>query len=302
MNADLNIGALSRRTGVPAETLRAWERRYGVPTPRRTASGRRTYSESDLALVVRMRQLVAEGVAPSLAARQLLRDDAPDRPDARQARRVARGYAEQFVTACAEYDEAAADRLLTDALLVYPVEQVCRDVIGPALERIGQLWWQEELPVAAEHIASSLVRDRLAVLSRSYANKDAARLAVLACAPGEMHEIGPAMLGLFLRRRGWRVLSLGQNTPIRDVERVATALRPAVVVISATQLPAARQAVDLCSRLAPRLAERQTIIALGGQGFTQVSLASAQSWGVLLPLGAGEAAEALDQALDALRP
>ncbi len=295
-SVSFNIGALARRSGIPDVTLRAWERRYGVPKPARTKTGRRQYSEEDLSTVIRMRQLVAEGVAPSVAARHVRGLDAGGSQLATSSPRLAQGYAERLVSACIAYDETRADAILSDAFLVYSVERVCIDVIEPMLRRIGELWWREELPVAAEHIASSLIRDRIATLSRSFAFIESNRFAVQACPPGELHEIGPAMLGLFLRRRGWRVLSLGANTPLREIERVSEALRPTVVILSATQFPAARQANDICDRLAPRLASHETMLAVGGQGFAQVPDKSPGSSALRLPLQVQQAVEALDEA------
>src|SRR4029079_18576956 len=65
------IRAVAELTGVSTATLRAWERRYGVPTPSRTASAYRLYGDEDVALIAQMRDLVESGVAPAEAARAL---------------------------------------------------------------------------------------------------------------------------------------------------------------------------------------------------------------------------------------
>ncbi|MFN0072507.1 MAG: MerR family transcriptional regulator [Chloroflexota bacterium] len=261
----LNIGALARRSGIPQATLRAWEHRYGIPTPERTSSGRRVYSDQDLTTVLRMRQLVSEGVAPARAAAMLATGS--DEPRAGLGQGLSDGFAIRFVDACTRYDELAAIGVLDEVLAVYPVEQACVQVLVPALRRIGELWRDGGLPVATEHIASSLILERLAMLMRAIPSPANGPLAVLACAPGELHEIGPMLLGVFLKRRAWRVLRLGANTPIDEISRIISSLEPTAVVISATQPSAARRALERCRALRPLLSRHGTTIALGGQGF-----------------------------------
>jgi DNA-binding transcriptional MerR regulator len=264
-----NIGALSRRSGVPAATLRAWERRYGVPSPGRTVTGRRVYSDEDLTAILRMRQLVAEGFSPARAA-ILLRGDGVTDQHTIPVARIAQGFAERFVDACLNYDDLTANRVLDEVMAVYPIEQACQEVIVPALTRIGDLWRSDALPVATEHLASNLVRDRLAVLSRVSSVSPNGPVAVLACAPGEMHDIGPLMLALFLRRRGWRVLTLGSNTPIDELSRVILALKPTVVVVSATHANVARSTYTRCQSLSSQLVANGTVLAFGGPGFRDI--------------------------------
>jgi MerR family transcriptional regulator, light-induced transcriptional regulator len=261
----LNIGALARRSGVPSATLRAWERRYGIPSPTRTPGGRRVYSALDLTTVLRMRQLVAEGVAPARAA-SMLATDSVTVPHAPISQRLALGFVERIVDDCVRYDDAAANAVLDEALAVYPVEEACLNVFVPALRKIGDLWRDGGLPVAAEHLASGLIRDRLAVLMRSASPRPDSGLIVLGCAPGENHEIGPLMLGVFLRRRGWRVLILGANTPLDEIDRVVAVLEPLAIVISATQEAVAQRAYERCLVLAERLERHKTILAIGGRG------------------------------------
>jgi MerR family transcriptional regulator, light-induced transcriptional regulator len=261
----LNIGALARRSGVPTATLRAWERRYGVPAPRRTMSGRRVYSNLDLTAVLRMRQLVAEGLAPARAA-ILLTASAQQAAAPASSERLALGFAERFVDACIRYDDVSANSVLDEALAVYPVEDACLKVFIPALWRIGDLWQNGGLPVATEHLGSSLIRDRVAMLMRVSSTWPEAGLIVLTCAPGEQHDIGLLMLAVLLKRRGWRVLSLGANTPLDEIDRVVAVLEPHAIIISVSQEAVARRTYERCQVLVAQLERHRTILALGGRG------------------------------------
>jgi methanogenic corrinoid protein MtbC1 len=292
----LNIGALVRRSGVPAATLRAWERRYGIPTPARTLSGRRVYSSRDLTLVLRMRQLVAEGIAPARAAAILALPGG--QPIAQEpSERLALGFAERFVDACVRYDDVAANAVLDEALAVYPVEDACLRVFVPALGRIGDLWENGGLPVATEHLASGLIRDRLAVLMRAASPSPDAGLVVLTCAPGEHHEIGLLMLGVLLKRRGWRVLTLGANTPLDEIDRVVAVLEPDAIIISATQQAVARRSYERCLVLANRLKRHRTILALGGRGVSALPGEQPSEQIVVLPQDLLQTVELLEGAL-----
>jgi MerR family transcriptional regulator, light-induced transcriptional regulator len=293
---ELNIGALARRSGVPTATLRAWERRYGVPAPRRTPGGRRVYSDLDLTTVLRMRQLVAEGVAPARAASMLAADSTLAAPP-EISDRLARGFAERFVDACVRYDDVGANAVLDEALAVYPVESACLKVFVPSLSRIGDLWREGGLPVATEHLASGLIRDRLAVLMRAASSSPEAGLIVLGCAPGEHHEIGPLMMSVFLRRRGWRVLTLGANTPLDEIDRVVAILEPRAIIISATQEAVGRRAYERCLVLAVQLARHSTILALGGQGAEMLPREQTPEHIVILPKDLLQAVALLERVL-----
>ncbi|MBM4420468.1 MAG: cobalamin B12-binding domain-containing protein [Chloroflexi bacterium] len=105
--------------------------------------------------------------------------------------------------------------------------------IFPALSRIGEGWARGEITVAQEHVAANAIRARLLAEASGWERGPGPR-ALLACAPGERHELGLIAFGAVLHRRGWRIAYLGQDTPIEDVEVAAQAVEPALVVVFAT--------------------------------------------------------------------
>jgi DNA-binding transcriptional MerR regulator len=259
----VRIGELSRRSGVSTELLRAWERRYGLLRPVRSAGGFRLYSEADLGRVRRMQAFLAEGLSAAEAARA-----AVDGERSEPAVRVepAAGLAEEaaaLARALDGYDEPAAQAVLDRLFGTLTVETVIRDVLLPYLHELGERWARGAASVAQEHFASNVIRGRLAGLGRGWGHGRGPR-AVLACAPDELHDIALLAFGVVLNRTGWRIGYLGASTPVGDLIRLAAATRPELVVVSATRPERfAPVAADL-TRLAGTVP-----LALAGPGATR---------------------------------
>jgi DNA-binding transcriptional MerR regulator len=260
---DLRIGELSRRTGVTPELLRAWERRYGLLRPARSAGGFRLYSEADERRVVLMRAHLQRGLAAAEAARRAA-DQAAAVPgvaenvsaELEDAARALRSALDSF----AEADgQAALDRLLGG----FTIETVLRDVVIPYLSELGERWADGEATVAQEHFASNVLRGRLLGLARGWDSGEGPR-ALLACAPGELHDLGLIAFGLALRRRGWRITFLGPDTPTDTLVDTTRQLEPALVVVSATARRRVAPLVDILARLG-----RHTRVAIAGAGSSQ---------------------------------
>jgi DNA-binding transcriptional MerR regulator len=216
------IGELSRRVGLTDHVLRAWERRYGLLRPVRTAGGFRLYGEADLRRVRHMQRYLAQGLSAAEAARAALDQDGPPPPpagDGRPGPALAAARAE-LTRALDDLDEPAAHAVLDRALSTWTVETVVRDVVMPYLYELGERWREGTVSVAGEHFASNVIRNRLAGLAQGWGRGHGPR-AVLACAPGELHDIALLAFGVVLHRHGWRVDFLGADTPIADLIRLA---------------------------------------------------------------------------------
>lgn len=226
MTTLLNIAALSRRTGVAPDTLRKWEQRYGVLQPIRTAGGQRRYSERDIQRVEWLRDRLGEGWRIGEAARVLQETAAPPLDDPTDLR-------DALVAAALGDDPAQASATLDQAIAVLPLEQAFSEVIAPTLHAVGEAWHRGDISVAHEHAITAKVRARLDQLLAD--PRGAVRgTAVLACAPGEHHDVGLLMLAVMLRADGWRVEYLGTNTPARDAVEFAKAIGATIVCFSAT--------------------------------------------------------------------
>jgi MerR family transcriptional regulator, light-induced transcriptional regulator len=224
------IGELSRRSGVSPELLRAWERRYDLLRPTRSPGGLRLYTAHDLERVEAMRRHLAAGLAAAEAAALAGRAEtgAADASPSPDAARVELG------AALAAFDEAAAHAVIDALLARISLDALLRDVVVPYLHELGERWERGEVSVAQEHFASSILRGRLLGLARGWGRGLGPRV-VLACAPGEQHDLGLIAFGLALRARGWRVVYLGADTPLGSVADTARACDPEFVVISAVE-------------------------------------------------------------------
>jgi DNA-binding transcriptional MerR regulator len=288
----LRIGELSKRSGVSPELLRAWERRYGLLQPTRSSGGLRLYSLEDLERVRLMRQHLAEGLAAAEAAalvsRPTLGDEAA-RPALRPA--SARG---DLADALDNFDEPRAQAVIDRLLAAATVDALLTDVVLPYLHELGERWQRGEVSVAQEHFASTVLRGRLLGLARGW-GRGLGPLALLACLPGERHELGLIAFGLALRSRGWRIAYLGSDTPLDTIDKAARVLAPALVVLNAVTDERVRPVAAQLRTLA-----EQHPLALGGSG---ANVGDAAELGALIltddPIAAAERVTALVHAAEA---
>jgi MerR family transcriptional regulator, light-induced transcriptional regulator len=268
----LRIGELARRTGASPELLRAWERRYGLLRPARSQGGFRLYTAADEARIRRMRDYLSRGVAAAEAARLALDAEAAA-PDARlpeaavasaatAASRPLPAAARELAAALDQFQEEQAHAVLDRMLAAYRIETVLRDLLIPYLHDLGERWARGEVSVAQEHFAANLVRGRLLGLARGW-GQGHGPVAVLACLPGEQHDLGLLAFGISLQRRGWRIIYLGPDTPIATIHHAVGRLRPDLVVLTSTVAEHVAAHADAIADLA-----RTTSVALGGAGAT----------------------------------
>jgi DNA-binding transcriptional MerR regulator len=245
----IRIGELSRRVGVSVELLRAWERRYHLLSPSRTGGGLRLYGDEDERRVLRMQAHLGAGLSAAEAARltrhELSGDGpAPVGPGPRPEPQADAGPAvaaaalgEQLRRALDRLDEPAADAALDRLLAGFSLETVVREAVLPYLHELGGRWQRVgEAMIAQEHFASALLRGRLLGLARGWGG-GYGPMALLACLPGDQHDLGLMCFGLALRANGWRITFLGADTPLATIVETTLLLRPALVVLTATIRP-----------------------------------------------------------------
>ena len=150
------------------------------------------------------------------------------------------------------FDEPRAQAILDRLLAVATVDTLLSDVVLPYLHELGERWARGDASVAQEHFASSVLRGRLLGLARGW-GQGIGPAAVLACLPGEQHDLGLIAFGLALRARGWRIVYLGTDTPIETVEEVSRRLDPSLVVLIAVTDERVQPVVDAaaCARRPP---------------------------------------------------
>jgi DNA-binding transcriptional MerR regulator len=283
------IRTVARLTGVTAVTLRAWERRYGLPAPHRTPSGHRLYSPDQVERIRRVVQLLDQGMSVSQAAERVRREDA-EGERAERARDLWAGYRERAVRAVRGFDEAALQALFTEALSLFPPEAVTRGLVLPVLERLGAEWDAREAGVAEEHFFSSHVRNRLGARLHGLGAPHRGPVLLAACLPDERHELGLLLFCLAAEARGFAVVLLGPDMPLEQLATVADRTGAAAVVLSGSMDPGRR---FLREALPALVADLRVPVFVGGG--VSVSGAKAVSGAGAVPLGSD-----IDPALDRL--
>jgi MerR family transcriptional regulator, light-induced transcriptional regulator len=263
---NLRIGELSRRAGISPELLRAWERRYGLLRPVRTSGGFRLYSAADEQRIRQMQEHLGKGISAAEAARLASAEDEP----AEEALRPGLAPdASALADALDRLDEAAAQQEFDRLLGAYTIETLLGRILLPYLHMLGERWEQGTATVGQEHFASNVVRGRLLGLARGWDLGRGPR-ALLACVPGELHDLPLIAFGLLLRAQGFRIAFLGADTPVDTLADVAGRLRPDLVVVSATMPEHLEPHVTALAVLA-----REHRLALGGAGASATLAAAA---------------------------
>lgn len=258
----LRIGELSKRSGVSVELLRAWERRYGLLKPARSPGGLRLYSPQDLQRVRVMREHLAAGLAAAEAAALTSQAELEQEPPTLRVDALREALAD----ALDRFDESRAQRIFDRLLALTTLDTLLLEIVLPYLHQLGERWERGQVSVAQEHFASGVVRGRLLGLARDW-GRGVGPVAVLACLPGEQHDIGLITFGLALRARGWRIVYLGSDTPVQTIEQVTRAFDSSIVVLSAVSTEA----------LMPVLADLDTLsrsqrVALAGDAANNADL------------------------------
>lgn len=305
-----NLKSVVRETGVKPDTLRAWERRYGLPQPARTEGGHRLYSQRDIDtikwLLARQREELRINQAVELW--RSLEGADQDPLQSRPMREVSfsletmgqtmSDLRQRWVSACLAFDEREADQIFTQASALYPPETVGLKLLLEGVAQIGHGWYTGEASVQQEHFASELAIRRIETLLLAAPQPTRAGRILTACPPEEEHTLGLLWLTYLLRRRGWEVLYLGANVPVARLEDVTRTTRPSLVVSAALRLPAAATMLEMA-----RFLHQESIpLAFGGRVFDRLPPLRARIPGHFLGSGLEQARRSVEELMIAPHP
>ncbi|MEM7119542.1 MAG: MerR family transcriptional regulator [Chloroflexota bacterium] len=279
-----NLKAVVQETGLKPDTLRAWERRYGLPNPRRTEGGHRLYTRRDIDTLkwLMARQddglsisravslwntMLAEGKDPLIS----FKPPQPAKDPSHEYTVVSAGTTindvrEGWIDACLNFDEQKAENILNQAFAYYQPEMVCFEVLQKGLSIIGERWYQGIVSVQKEHFASALALRRLDSLMTATPSPTRNGRLLVGCAPKDDHTFSPLLLALLLRRQGWDVVYLGANVPIDRLESTINTTKPQLVIFSAQLLHTAAN----LQQVAYLLQDRGIGLAYGGLVFNVI--------------------------------
>ncbi|NYE35421.1 DNA-binding transcriptional MerR regulator/methylmalonyl-CoA mutase cobalamin-binding subunit [Nocardioides cavernae] len=249
-------GRTAELTGVPRETLRKWEQRYGVVQPTRSEGNYRLYDDEAVRRLAAMRDLVDSGWSPRDAARHVLDEPAT----ATVAGLEAPGGSpheelDELAAAGEDFDVVRVEDLLDKAFAEADLATTVDEWLLPSLVRLGEAWQRGAVSVAGEHFVSAAVVRRIshAFQQLPHAPAGAPRVMV-GLVRGSRHELGVLAFALVMRSRGMDVAYLGADLPVEAWVDTARTLQPAAVVLSAPtveDLPAVREAAQAIAPHAP---------------------------------------------------
>lgn len=237
----ISIGTVVRRTGLSAHVLRAWERRYGVVTPKRTDGGLRLYSHDDVLRLQLLKKLTDQGHAIGQIAElsstdlvSMLRDEAIETSitSAQVEPTEAGRFLAATIDAVQALDGPRVHQTLMRAVVALKSREFTRDVVGPLLSRVGEMWSEEAICPVHEHILSVNLRRVLAWMIDSVPVNDDAPVIVCTTPAHQRHELGAMLAAIAATEEHWRVAYLGPDLPAEDIALGAKVTRASVVAVS----------------------------------------------------------------------
>jgi DNA-binding transcriptional MerR regulator len=303
-----NLKAVVHQTGLKPDTLRAWERRYGLPHPQRSGGGHRIYSSHDIETIKWLMARQQEGLSIKRAVELWEQIEADGRDPLEAPMPVAAATApippprpvgeslvqlrESWISACLSYDEQVAEQVVSQAFALYSPEIVAMDLLQKGMAEIGDGWYRSEVTVQQEHFASTLAIRRLEALVMAAPPPSRPGRILAACPPQEEHVFGLLLITLLLRRRGWEVVYLGANVPTQRLETTMAATHPKLVILGAQRLHSAATLLEV----AHLLQQEDVPLAYGGLIFNLLPDLRARIAGHFL----GERLDAVPQMVESL--
>ncbi|MDH3986323.1 MAG: MerR family transcriptional regulator [Gammaproteobacteria bacterium] len=236
----LPIRTVANLTGINPVTLRAWERRYSLITPRRTPKGHRLYTNDDVELIKQVLDLLDQGISISQVKPLLEQPPGQQKATAlKDTGDVWKNYQQKMLDAVEKFDEQVLDSIYNDALSLYPIDVLNQRLVLPLLRIIGERWKEREAAIAEEHFFSVYLRNKIGsrIHHLNQRSSSSEPLLMLACLPGEYHEIGLLLFALTTVNFGYRVLILGSNTPLEQLPKVLQQKSCAAIVLSGSARP-----------------------------------------------------------------
>lgn len=247
-----SIGVVERRTGLPAHTIRAWERRYGAVEPRRSEGGHRLYSESEIRRLALLAELTGAGHRIGQIAsldtdrlRELAGAEGGERPSGRGGPAAGAASVGELLEAVRAYDGDRLEEAFRRAALTRSAHGLIEEVVAPMMVRIGEAWERGEISPAQEHLASAVVMRTLGWLLENCEPTGDAPRAVVATPAGQVHNLGALLAASTAAASGWRVTYLGGDLPAAEIARTAREVGARAIALSAVQPEASDLAEEL---------------------------------------------------------
>jgi DNA-binding transcriptional MerR regulator/methylmalonyl-CoA mutase cobalamin-binding subunit len=267
-----SIKAVAQATGLTVETLRAWERRYGIVAPNRDSSGRRVYRPEDVLRLRRLREATERGhpigrlASLDEDALAALLNESTDR----RTRAATNAFVERILESAQRFRSTECEQTLTLAIAMLPPAQLVGDVLQPLLREVGDRWHRGEFAISQERLVSTVVRRHVGLMLDAYDRSARRAPIVFATLPGERHELGLLTSAMMCASRGFRTHYLGPDLPPAEIARFAREVGAAAVALSVVWQDRVAEVPALLAELARHLPE-ETAVWLGGSAARELT-------------------------------
>jgi DNA-binding transcriptional MerR regulator len=255
-----SIKDLEQLSGIKAHTLRIWEQRYNLLSPKRTETNIRFYDDQDLKLILNVALLNDNGVKISKIASM---DSVEIREEVMKLTERSLTHDDQIhaLTICMiEMDEDRFDKILSTNIIKLGFEQTMMNIIYPFMSKIGVLWQTGAINPAQEHFISNLVRQKLIVAIDGQLSKGGGKKFLLFLPEGELHETSMLFASYLIKNKGHKVIYLGQSTPYEDLLSVYNLHQPEYLLTVITTSPSSEYVQEYLNSLSKRFPNAHILV------------------------------------------
>ena len=263
------IHRVAKLTGLSKDVIRVWERRFGVLKPTRGANRYRNYSDEDVALLRYLKEQLDSGGSIGELARlgreELLNRMRAASPRASFIDNTFDRLLRELLSALDPFDRVMFEKRLNGAVAVVPFEEALHGILLPLQEQVGRLWHDGHVNVALEHYVTKQIQQKIFSAMNQLPVAEFGAKVLVACPPGEEHDIAALAVAYRCRVRGCRVYYLGANVPVTALTKLCHEVKPDLTIISfPLTLPEAK-ATEVIQALAQEVSPASRL-TVGGYG------------------------------------
>ena len=289
-----NTRAVANQTGVPADTFRAWERRYHLPSPCRSLGNQRLYSDRDVAIIIWLRDQTRSGMTIRHAVALFVSLDQQLETTAKSADVATPGPIEilaiessvsipsstderpsffetclGLIQALTDFNASAAERIVEEVNASTPVEMVCHEVLRPSMDEIRRRRQRGEVSLSVERFAQAFIQRKIHVLFNLSHPEEGRGPVMTAGVEGDHDDLDLLFLSLFLSRNGFSVVYLGTDVAAQELQSAISALNPVLVLLNASSETVAPALDQTLRTLVPdEGAEQKRVVGVTGSLFS----------------------------------
>lgn len=262
MTGKFSIKDLEKLSGIKAHTLRIWEKRHAIISPKRTDTNIRFYTDDDLKKIINVAILNNNGMKISKIADLSIDAITEEVIALSESNNAVDIHVDRLIVAMLDLDELHFEKVLSDVVIKYGFERVVTEILYLFLEKIGILWTTGNIHPAHEHFISSLIRQKMlvAIDSLPITTDPDAKKVLLFLPESELHEIGLLFYQYLYKKHGYKTIYLGQSVPFEDIVSVNKTHNPEVLMGAIVSNPLQVDLEEYVQRLASTFSDKKIVL------------------------------------------